>query len=186
MNDPDGPKNDPHGSKTRARRVRHLPGLHISLLAATTFTACQGPPGETLPSSRVDVEGFLASYLEAIAARDTATLRGMYAQPDRFVWIEEGAVRYGSADEVFASLGQFSRDASIDTELDTLRVAMLAGGAVHAWASFTTTVAGEGGAYSFGGVMSIVLEPSDGGWRIVGGHVSSPPPARAGGPQSGP
>lgn len=179
MNDFDRPT-------ARAYRVRHPPMLLISLLVAAASAACQGPPGGALSSSSVDLEGFLASYLEAIAARDTATLRGMYAQPDRFVWIEEGAVRYRSADDVFASLSGFSADASIDTEIETLRVAMLTGGAAHAWTSFTTTVSGQGGAYSFGGVMSVVLEPSDEGWRIVGGHVSSPPAPRGGGPEPGP
>lgn len=128
----------------------------------------------TSVTATLDVQEFLDAYLAAVGARDTAALRGMYAEPDRFVWMEDGAVRYRSADEVFRSLAQFSPDATIETEIGEPGVTRLGEGAVHAWASFTTTVGGEGGGYSFGGLMSFVLEPADTGWRIVGGHVSSP------------
>ena len=122
------------------------------------------------------VEQFLETYVEAVSTLDTAALRGMYAGPERFAWIEEGAVRYRSADEVLESLAAFTSGATIETELGDVDVVRLSGGGAHAWASFTTTVGGEGGGYSFGGLMSFVLEPSDtdAGWRIVGGHVSTP------------
>lgn len=133
-----------------------------------------GPPITEREGIPLTVETFLNRYVKAIGERDTAALRDMYAGPDRFVWIEDGAVRYRSANEVFRSLGQFGADTPIDTELGEPGVTRLEGGGVHAWASFTTTVGeGEGG-YSFGGLMSFVLEPADDVWRIVGGHVSSP------------
>lgn len=133
-----------------------------------------GPPITEREGIPLTVEAFLNRYVRAIGERDTAALRDMYAEPDRFVWIEDGAVRYRSASEVFQSLGQFEADTPIDTELGEPGVTRLEGGGVHTWASFTTTV-GEGKAsYSFGGLMSFVLEPADGAWRIVGGHVSSP------------
>lgn len=161
--------------ETTAAPLRRAGATLLACLLMSTC-GCDEIDRPDPPDPRVGAEEFLDAYLDAVAVRDTAALRSMYAGPDRLVWIEEGEVRYRSADEVFRSLDQFPPGASIETELEPPALAELSGGGVHAWGSFTTTVTGEGSSYSFGGLMSVVLEPTESGsWRIVGGHVSSPP-----------
>lgn len=143
----------------------------LALLAAV---ACGPADRASVPES--EVEAFLDRYLDAMAARDTAALRRMYAEDDRFVWIEDGAVRYRSVGDVFAGLASLPADASLETDLRGLDVVPLSSDGAYAWASFTTTVGQGAEAYSFEGVLSFALERSSDRWHIVGGHSSSSPP----------
>jgi len=133
------------------------------------------PPAATNLEAEVAV--FLDAYLDAIGSRDTATLRIQLADSPRYVWVENGAVRYRSVDEMLEGLGSFPADMPIETDLSRLHVAAVGGNGAHAAASFETRV-GEGqGAFTFGGIITFVLERHDDTWRIVGGHVSSPSPS---------
>ena len=121
-----------------------------------------------------DVRRALEAYQVAVDARDEAAIRDAYLSDGRFVWMEDGSVRYRSASAVLEALAAFPADVPLRTVYSGLEVVLLAPGAAHAWAEFTTTV-GEGpGAYSFGGILSWVLVAGeDGRWRIAGGHTSS-------------
>ena len=124
-----------------------------------------------------EVGAVLLHYLEAVERRDTAALRALYAADGRFVWIEDGAVRYRSADDVLAGLAAFPAGTPLRTVVGEVEVAPVAGGGVHAWTPFTTRV-GEGeGAFTFRGMLSFVLERDGEGWRIVGGHTSTASPS---------
>ncbi|MEQ8328878.1 MAG: nuclear transport factor 2 family protein [Longimicrobiales bacterium] len=128
-----------------------------------------------------DVRTALEAYQVAVDARDEEAIRAAYLPDGRFVWMEDGSVRYRSADAVLEALAAFPADVRLRTVYSGLEVVLLAPGAAHAWAGFTTTV-GEGpGGYSFGGILSWVLvTDEDGRWRIAGGHTSSTR-SRAGG-----
>lgn len=144
---------------------------------ALLFSACS-PAANDAPERTDDLAGevgeTLDRYLTAVSERDAAALRELYAEAARFIWIEDGAVRYRSAADVLEGLAAFPPDTPMVTELTELSVVGLGESGAHAWCRFTTTV-GEGpGAFSFGGVMSLVLERRGGAWRIVGGHTSSP------------
>jgi ketosteroid isomerase-like protein len=121
-----------------------------------------------------EVAAFLDGYLAAISSRDAARIREAYVTDDRFVWIEDGKVRYRRVEEVLSSLANFPPDSPIRTELADLSVVPVGPGAAHAWASFKTTI-GEGSkAFTFGGAISFVLERDGSRWRVVSGHTSSP------------
>ncbi len=147
-------------------------------VAAVAVTGCGPAPADPDARSRADptaeVAALLDRYLSAIEARDTAEIRAVYADDGRFVWIEEGEVRYRSPDGVLVGLASFPRGTAIRTELTGLTVVPLGRSAAHAWAGFTTSVGEGSGAYSFGGAISFLTERIDGSWRIVGGHTSSP------------
>ena len=124
-----------------------------------------------------EVAGFLESYLLALETRDGASLRTFYADSDRFEWIEDGEIRYRSADEVLAGLAALPSDATIHTEYENRKVVPVGANGARVSARFRTVI-GEGpAAFEFGGIMTMVLEKGPTGWRIVGGHTSS---ARAG------
>lgn len=130
------------------------------------------------PSSGVDtaneVASFLDAYLTAINTRDFDVIGRAYVDDGRLVWIEDGEVRYRSADAVLASLGAFPEGSAIRTELSDLVVVPLGVAGAHAWATFSTTVGTGPSSFSFGGAISFVLEREDGLWKLVGGHTSSP------------
>ena len=83
-------------------------------------------------------------------------------------------VRYRSAEDVLEGLAAFPVDMQMQTTLTNTVVVRVGANGAHAHTEFTTTM-GEGATgFSFGGVMSFFLERGPEGWRIIGGHVSSP------------
>ena len=125
-----------------------------------------------------EVEAVLETYLAAVSERDTATIRSLYLDDGRFVWMESGAVQYRSADQVLEGLSAFPEGTPIETSVQDLKIVPVGGSGAHAWAAFSTTIGTGDQSFTFGGMMSFVLERSDGVWRIVGGHTSSPQPGR--------
>jgi hypothetical protein len=112
--------------------------------------------------------------MSAVEERDPSALREILVPGDRLAWIEDGQVRYRSAQEVLSSLLAFPAGTPIHTQTSDLEVVPIGERGAHAWTRFETTV-GEGeGAFSFRGIVSFVLERTGGSWRIVGGHTSSP------------
>jgi hypothetical protein len=126
------------------------------------------------PGVTEDVAAFLTDYLAAIGTRDATKIRAAYVADDRFVWIEDGKVRYRRADEVIAGLAMFPAGSAIRTELKDLTVVPVSQSAAHAWATFRTSV-GEGvSGFTFGGAISLTLARHGASWKVVGGHTSSP------------
>lgn len=147
-----------------------------SLIAASLLLACAPiqPAPPTPATLKNEVAAFLDGYLAAIGARDAAKIRTAYIADDRFVWIEDGKVRYRRVEDVLSSLASLPADSPIRTELTDLSVAPVGQTAAHAWASFKTTVGDGPKAFSFGGAISFVLERHGSSWRVVSGHTSSP------------
>lgn len=144
--------------------------------AAGLLVACaplQRAPAPT-PGFTEDVAAFLTDSLAAIGARDASKIRAAYVADDRFVWIEDGHVRYRRADEVIAGLAMFPAGSAIRTELKDLTVVPVSQSAAHAWATFRTSVGEGASGFTFGGAISFTLERHGASWRLVGGPTSSP------------
>ena len=124
------------------------------------------------PSS--EVRSVLDRYLRAVESRDSAAIRRLYVADGRFVWIEDGMARYRSADEVLESLAAFPEGMAMSTTLANTVVVPVGADGAHAHTEFTTEMGEGASGFSFGGAMSFFLERGPEGWRIVGGHVSSP------------
>jgi hypothetical protein len=148
----------------------------VAAVAAVFLVACA--PLQPAPPVQVNLKGeiaaFLEQYLAAISSRDAEKIRSTYVTDGRFVWIEDGKVRYRQVDEVLASLAAFPVGSPIRTEFTDITAVPVGDSAAHAWATFKTTI-GEGShAFSFGGAISFALERTGNSWKIVGGHTSSP------------
>ncbi len=137
---------------------------------------CAAPNLDRLPQQdiKTEVAAFLDQYFEAIEARDETKIRAAYVSDDRFTWIEDGKVRYRTATEVFTGLATIPAGTPIRTELKNLTVVTIGQTGAHAWADFSTTIGTQPRGFTFGGVISLVLEKHDDKWRLVGGHTSSP------------
>ena len=153
---------------------RTNPVLAVFVVALTGCAVSQhtsSGPGAVDVSA---VPAFLAQYLKAVEARDEITIRDSYASSDRFAWLEDGKVRYRSADEVLAGLKSIPAATPIRTTLTDLVVVPVGSNAAHARASFSTTMGTPPSAFTFGGAITFVLEYHAGAWKIVAGHTSSP------------
>lgn len=116
---------------------------------------------------------FVEAYMRAISARDETALREMIVTGERFMWIEDGVVRYTSADGVLEGLRSLGDDARIETTLSDEVEQALGEDAVVYTAAFETSVGSGAGGFSFSGRMSLFLERTEAGFVLVGGHTSS-------------
>jgi hypothetical protein len=114
--------------------------------------------------------------VSAISARDAEEIRASLVEDGRFVWVEDGEVRYRALDDLLSSLGQFPPSSPIQTDLSDIVVVPIGDTGAYAWARFQTTVGEGAGAFTFGGAISFVLERGEDSWKLVGGHTSSPRP----------
>jgi len=144
------------------------------LLAACSPAARDAPVSSASDGLAGEVGAVIDRYVSAASAGDSMAIRDILVADDRFAWIEDGDLRYRSADEVLDGLRGFPADTQIETTLSDLTVVPLGESGAYAWSPFTTTVGQGTGGFSFGGLLSFVLERRDGAWRIVGGHTSSP------------
>ncbi len=151
----------------------------ISLMSVTlvvAITACdRSRPQEAIVAEvlQPEVSAFLESYLSAIEARDTARLRTFYVDDGRFVWFEDGNLKYRSADEIIAALAALPADTSIRTDVSDTRVVRLGRTGADASTKFRTVIGDSVSGFQFSGVISFALEKGSDGWRIVSGHTSS-------------
>jgi ketosteroid isomerase-like protein len=159
-----------------AARSRILPTAAIAALAA-----CQ-PPGEPVAErgdredTVAEVGAFLESYRGALDSRDTLALSDLYVDDGRFIWLEDGEVRYRSAADVARSLSALPDGMSLRTEYDETSVQPVGARGASASMRFLTTMGEGSSAFEFGGVISMTLERGPQGWRIVAGHTSTMSP----------
>lgn len=157
--------------------MRRTTSVLVAVFVATASAGCAAPRQRFGSPAVVDVSSvssFLSGYLRAVEARDERAIRDSYVDSDRFAWVEDGRVRYRSADEVLAGLKAIPAATPIRTTLTDLVVVPLGGGAAHARATFATTIGIAPSAFTFGGAITFALEQQGGRWRIVAGHTSSP------------
>ena len=149
----------------------------LAVCAAALLSAC-APLQPAAPSSSAklndEVTMFLNDYVSAVSSRDSARIRSVYVTDDRFVWIEDGKVRYRNVADVLASLSTFPPGATIRTQLKDISVVPVGASAAHAWATFRTSVNQGSSGFAFGGAISLALERQGTSWKVVGGHTSSP------------
>lgn len=148
------------------------------LLAVVLLFGCgtQETERPVRDETEAEVGAFLESYMDAISARDADLIRRSLVDGGRFVWLEDGEVRYRAPDDLLSSLAQFPPSSPIRTDLNDVMVVRIGETGAHAWAGFRTTVGEGAGAFTFGGAISFVLERHDDSWALVGGHTSAPRP----------
>ena len=89
--------------------------------------------------------------------------------------MEDGEVRYRSVQEIRDALAQMSPSVRIETVHDDVEIVPLGPGVAWVVMRFRSEfVDSTGPTFSFGGGITMVVEHGPTGWRIVGGHVSSP------------
>ena len=120
---------------------------------------------------------FLDSYRAAFYEQDTHLVRSLYVDDGRFIWLEDGKVQYQSPDAILEVLAALPPNMRVETDLLEPVITVLSDRLATVQARFEARFYSppeEG--FSFGGVLSMVLERSASGWRIVSGHTSTSAP----------
>lgn len=152
------------------------------LLAVTTLGVAllAGAAAEVQAASAAgEVEGAIRAtlerYVEAVNAGDLEAVVPLYAGDRSFFWIEDGAVRYRSQEEVaeaYAGLGDAFD--SFRIELHDMRVVPLAADAASVgvlfWQEMTTK---SGTRIELEGAILATMVERDGAWKFLAGHTST-------------
>jgi hypothetical protein len=129
---------------------------------------------------RDSVFDFFETYRGYSEAGAWDSLLALYADTPSFRWMEDGEVRYRSVREIREALAGMPPGLRIETVHDDVEVTPLAPGLAWVVMRFQTEfVDSIGPRFSFQGGITMVVEHGSTGWRIVGGHASSPRPRDA-------
>jgi hypothetical protein len=156
--------------------MRRLRGLVLLAGSVAAWVGCGGAvaqeAGGSAPPGDASAVEFVTAFVGAIDSRDATAIRAAVADDDRFVWLEDGAVRYRGIESLIEGLGAYPGTMRLRTTLSGLTAVPLDGRSMHVFGEFTTSVGDGEGAYRFVGAMTVILERSD-RWRVVGGHTST-------------
>ena len=159
-----------------------LPAAFLAAcLAAWLGVGCQADSGTLTEARAAAIRDSVAAELERFrdlgAEADWDAVGDFYSESPEFRFYESGELRYRSAVDVRSALEAFGPGMRIETEYRDTEIVALAPGLAHVRALFESTLVGEGGfSVGFGGAVTMLWGHEAGGWRILGGHSSSPVP----------
>lgn len=152
----------------------------VTALAAIG-TGCEDRRSQQPTASTAHVEGevrtLLDRWIESFESRDEMAVRSVLADDDRFVWLEDGEVRYQSADDVVAALATFPPGLGFSHELTSVRIVPMSDAA--AWTQLVTTTEirqGERVVSGFTSVVLMLVQRDEREWRIITAHTSTAKP----------
>lgn len=175
-----------HALRSTARR-RAVTRAIGALMLSASLAACTGPERDphgassaetalasTARATAVDVARFLTHYIATLEARDPDAVRALFVDDERFAWFTDGERSYASPDEVLAGMQRYA-ELTFRTQLSDVQITPLDPRHAAASTRFVTELSGaEMPAYRYGGVITLIVERTDGGWRILRGHTSTP------------
>lgn len=154
-----------------------LVALLLSACAPTEPTTEPTSPSPPSPPqvSESEVMALLERYAEAFAKEGGEdAIRSLYVTDDRFSWYEDGSERYPTVDAILAQVSQMPPGMTFTTEYSETRVVPLTDGLAQVRTAFQTQLnSQDGGGFSFGGAITMLVEKSPEGWKILSGHTSS-------------
>ncbi len=143
------------------------------------LVGCSPQPSTLTDDQAADVRSRVAAALDdfrrhqAAGAWDSAF--ALYANDPSFRWVEDGAVRYRSVAEILASLQRLPAGLRIETTYRDVEITALGPGLAYLVAGFDSRFIYTGGqGFRVGGATTMLFGLRPEGWRILGGHVSSP------------
>lgn len=123
----------------------------------------------------VEVQEFVNHYIDVLEGRDPERVRDLYVTDHRFAWFTDGERAYKSVDDLLASLAGLERAGmTLTTTLSATNVVVLAPALASVSTRFETTGWVEDGEFAFSGIITMLVERSESGWRVIRGHTSTP------------
>ena len=146
-------------------------GLLIALLATV------GIPGseQTPAAQRQEIQNFVRAYAEAANRGDVTAYIEMYSKRPDLIVVEDAEITRGwdrLRDNANATLGLEGR---FKISVGTMDVIILGATRAIVVFPFVTTITTEQGPVQQHGAMTLVLEKSPQGWKIIHDHTSTAP-----------
>lgn len=157
-------------------------GTVVALLLVAIFAhGCehgeQQPPIANAADIDRDVQDLLDRWKRAFEARDLDGVRSVLADDDRFVWLEDGEPRYGSADDIVRAYAAFPKELSFTHTLRDIRIVPISNDAAWAHLATSTKIEHSGRVVSeFTGVVLVIIRRDANGWKIQAAHSSTSKP----------
>ncbi len=167
--------------------------MRLSAVVLLALAACTTAPSTTAPAfgaaeraATVDsVQAMLDAWRGAVGTMDVERIASFYATDSAFRWIEDGATRYLSAQQIGDAIRETKGSMqSMELTLVEPQITPLAPGVAVVSTGFTqkfTDTAGVTG--GFAGVITMTVVRADSGWRFLVGHTSAIAPRPAPGPR---
>jgi len=127
------------------------------------------------PAIRQGVQATLDAYHELSAAGKWDALMRLYADDARFRWVTNGTVVARSVEEIHKGLSAQPAGSRAETTYQDVEITLLAPGVAQVATPYQTRlVDAKGGAFTFGGFLTMIFVERADGWKILSGHASSP------------
>lgn len=160
------------------RTIRAALVLVLGLAAGSSASAQALTPAQSA-AIRQEVRSALETHRQLAAAGKWEALLALYVSSPDFRWVESGVVVARSAEEIRRYLQTLPAGTRIENTYEATEITPLAAGAAEVVTRFQTRVVQpQSRGYSFGGVLTMTFVQRGGGWKILGGHASSPPSPR--------
>lgn len=151
------------------RGVRGCAGAGALLLVLGCASPGRAPGGE----AEAEVRAWLGGYSAAVAEGDWERVGDLYADDPDFLVLEDGRVRYRSANEVRRALTSMAASFEVSTAFAGTDVIVLAPDRAHVATIVRQRFVGEGRALEFEAALSLLLIRTEAGWKILRAHTSS-------------
>lgn len=126
---------------------------------------------------RDSVAAALSRFQRFSSVAEWDSVAAHYSTAPGFRFAESGAVEYRSAAEIRSALAQVPPGTRIETVFRDTDIDPIAPGIAMVTTLFETSfVDSAGGAFSFGGVVTMLWTHEASGWRVRAGHSSVPVP----------
>lgn len=159
---------------------RRIGGRALIVLVCIAAACARTPRPLSNPHAaamRDSVHQTLTRFRHYSATRQWDSLVTLYANDARFRWVENGVVRYRSPSLIKEALSTLSSGMRIETTYDDTEIIPIEPGIASVVTLFRTRfVTSAGPQFEFGGAITMTLIHQADGWRILGGHTSSPIP----------
>lgn len=149
-----------------------------ALVVAALASSCGGESELSMSErQRVvdEVTAFATTYGAALESGDEDAVRRVLVTDGRFGWFEDGAKTYADVDAVVQSLENLKNAGMVlRTEYSDVDVLALTRDHAHLSAAFQTHgTMTHGAEFAFDGTVTMLVERTDGAWRVVFGHTST-------------
>ena len=143
------------------------------------FLATIGTPvGVQAPSQRQQIQDFVRAYTDAANRGDVTSYMEMYSKRADLIAVEDGEISRGwdkLRDNANSTVGL---EGSFKISVGTIDVITLGTTRAIAVFPYVATVNTQQGPVQLHGAMTLVLEKSSQGWKIIHDHTSTAPAAQ--------
>ena len=150
----------------------------LFVLCSFPLAACYAQDTEQIDRMELEKDAVTAFKAYASLLRQSKFDESVayYADDPRFVWVEDGGIKYDSKNQIRRALEAVASQGVVVSNFGLPTVWALNDSQVMVFAKFRTTIAkGSPDEFTFAGAITAVMEKRAEGWQFLSGHTSSAP-----------